>query len=100
MPYLVVRHKVRDYRTWKAVFDENSQALIESGCNGWRFYQNADDLTEIVVVVEYDDLANARSFVAAQSADNAAMLEKAGVRDQPDGFYLNEVHRVDVKPSA
>jgi heme-degrading monooxygenase HmoA len=94
MPYLLVRHKVQDYAKWKPVFDEHSATRKVSGSQGGRLFRNAHDPNETVVLFEWDDLEKARQF--AQSQDLQQAMQRAGVADQPDIYFLEEVEHVPV----
>ena len=92
MPYLLVRHKVADYNTWKPVFDEHAATRKTSGSQGGRLFRNAHDPNETVILLEWDDLEKARQF--AQSEDLRQTMQRAGVADQPDIYFLEEVEHV------
>jgi len=89
MPYLLVRLKVEDYAKWKPVFDEVRTWRMVSGLKSTRLFRSADNPNEIIVIREWDDLENARRF--AQSEDLRKAMERAGVADRPDFYYLDEV---------
>lgn len=93
MPYLLVRHKVEDYESWKPVFDEHRATRKESGSKGGRLWRTADDPNEVVILFEWDELDNARRFV--QSDDLRETMQRAGVADQPDIYFLEEIEQVD-----
>jgi heme-degrading monooxygenase HmoA len=88
MPYLLVRHKVGDYESWKPVFDEHGTVREQSGSKGGRLFRNADDPNETVMLFEWDNLDNARTF--AQSQDLRETMQRAGVADQPDIYFFEE----------
>jgi heme-degrading monooxygenase HmoA len=94
MPYLHVRHKVEDYERWKPISDEHRAVRQESGSKGGRLFRNADDPNETVILFEWDDLDKARTF--AQSQDLRETMQRAGVTDQPDIYYFEEVEEVRV----
>ena len=52
MPYLLERHKVRDYDRWREVFDADAGDRAGAGCRGARIFRNADDPEEVVVLFE------------------------------------------------
>ena len=89
MPYILVRHKVKNYGKWKPLFDEHGSTRKQSGSKGGRLYRNADHPNEIVMIFEWDSHANAKKF--AKSADLKEVMKKAGVSDKPDIFFLEEV---------
>jgi heme-degrading monooxygenase HmoA len=92
MPYVLVRHKVTDYGKWKAVFDEHGATRKASGFRGHHLFHNADDPNELVILFEVDDLEKARQF--GQSEDLRQAMLRAGVSDQPDMYFLDEIERV------
>jgi heme-degrading monooxygenase HmoA len=92
MPYILVRHKVQDYATWKPIFDQHGATRQTSGSRGGRIFRNVSDPNETIVLLEWDDLEKARQF--AQSADLRETMQRAGVADQPDVYFLEEVEHV------
>jgi heme-degrading monooxygenase HmoA len=94
MPYLLVRHKVEDYARWKRFFDEHGATRKASGSRGGRLYRNANDPNETIVIFEWDSLEKARQF--AQSADLRETMQRAGVADQPDVYFLEEVEQLSM----
>ena len=94
MPYVLIRHKVQDYAVWKLAFDEHGAARQAAGSKGGYLMRNADDPSELVIVLEWDDLGKARQFV--QSDDLRQAMERAGVADQPDIYFLEQVDQPSV----
>jgi heme-degrading monooxygenase HmoA len=92
MPYLLVRHKVADYARWKPIFDEHGAARKASGSKGGLLLRNAEDPNEIILLFEWDDLEQARRF--AQSDDLRQAMERAGVADRPNLYFLDAAERV------
>lgn len=91
MPWMLVRHKVENYADWKPVFDEHGDARAEAGSQGGYVFRNADDPNEVVVVMQVADLDDARQFAA--SDDLRETMQRAGVTDQPDIYFLEEADR-------
>ena len=94
MPYLLVRHKVADYAKWKPFFDQHRATRQASGSQGGRLLRNANDPNELVILFEWDDLEKARQF--SQSNDLREIMQRAGVVDQPDIYFLEEVEHFPV----
>jgi hypothetical protein len=93
MPDLLVRHKVEDYERWKPVFDHDHGATrARRGSKGGRILRNADELNELVILLEWDSLENARRFANADDLREA--MQRAGVADQPDVYFLEEVEQL------
>jgi heme-degrading monooxygenase HmoA len=91
MPYVLVRSKIEDYAKWKSVFDEHGATRKASGSKGGYVFRNADDPNELMVLLEWDDLAKAHQF--AQSDDLRERMQRAGVTDRPDIYFLDEASR-------
>jgi heme-degrading monooxygenase HmoA len=91
MASIVVRHKVKDYATWKVAYDDHRPTRKAAGCKGTVVYRSADDPSEVVPLFEWDSLENAKKF--AGSDDLRETMERAGVSDQPDMYFLNEVDK-------
>lgn len=94
MPWTLVRHKVADYSTWKPVFDEHASARREVGSKGGYVFRSADDPNEVIILIEVADLERAREF--AESDDLRETMERAGVTDQPDVYFLELADRPEV----
>ena len=91
MPYVLVRHKVDDWPTWKAAFDEHGSARGPAGSQGGHVWRSAEDPSEVVILLQWDTLERARQF--AGSDDLREVMEGAGVSDAPDIYFLNEADR-------
>ena len=88
MVYILVRHKVQDFEKWKLAFDRHGSTREASGSKGGFLFRNAQDPSEVIVLLEWEELEQARQF--AQSQDLRQAMEQAGVVDQPDVFFLEE----------
>jgi hypothetical protein len=91
MPFLLIRHKVKDFAAWKPVFEDHSATRKAAGSKGGYLLRNHDDPNEVVVLLEVEDLGKARQF--AQSADLKEAMQRAGVVDRPDTYFLDEAGR-------
>jgi quinol monooxygenase YgiN len=94
MAYLLVRHKVKDYDKWKPVFDEHAATRKAGGSREGHLFRNADNPDEIIILFEWDKIEKARKF--AQSEDLKRTMERAGVIDKPDIYFLEEIEQVSV----
>lgn len=91
MPYFLVRHKVKDYATWKPVYDEHGAIRKAAGCQGTIVFRMADDPNNVIVLLEWDNLEKAQQFT--QSDDLRETMQRAGVLEKPDIYFLNEADR-------
>jgi heme-degrading monooxygenase HmoA len=94
MPAVLVRHKLQDYDAWKPGFDQDGSTREASGSRGGRLFRNADDPNETFILFEWDDLEKAREF--AGSDDLRETMQRLGVADQPDVYFLEQVEAFSV----
>ncbi len=86
--YILVRHKVRDFTSWKRVFDGHLPKRIEAGLTEKWMFRGIGDTNEVIVLYEIKDIGRARKFV--ESTDLRDKMEEAGVIDKPDIYFLTE----------
>ena len=96
MPYTLLQISIEDYDKWKPVFDEMGATRQATGSKGGFVLRNADDPNQISVLLEWDNLDNARAYT--DSDDLREAMQRAGVilTGPPNVSYLDEVDR----PSA
>jgi hypothetical protein len=94
MPALLIRHHVADYAAWKAVFDEHETTRRANGSQEEWLFRDADDSHEVLLLLAWDDLERARLF--ADSDDLRAAMTRAGVTDEPDIWFLEDIERPTV----
>ena len=86
MPWVLVRHKVHDFTKWKPAFDEHAAEREPAGCKGGYVLRGIEDPSEVIILLEWDDLQRARDFLASDALHEA--MERSGVVDKPDIFFL------------
>lgn len=86
MPYLLVRHKVADFSKWKPVYDAHLPARQKAGLKEEHLLRSIDDPNETVILFEAEDVQKAREFAA--SSDLREAMQRAGVVDKPDIYFL------------
>ena len=89
MPYMMVHHKVRDFAKWKPLFDRHESTRKVSGSKSAQLFQNAEDPTDVFILMEWDSIENAKKF--GMSADLKKVMEEAGVIGAPHIHMLKEV---------
>ena len=55
MPFILVRHTVADFATWKPSYDEHATIRKDAGSMGGRVLRSADNLQDVVVLQEWDN---------------------------------------------
>lgn len=88
MAFLLIRHKVKDFETWKTGYDAHQPKRTEAGLTEKFLLRGADDANEVVLLFEAQDLTRAKAFVASQ--DLREKMQEVGVIDQPDIYFLNK----------
>lgn len=91
MPTLLIRHRVEDYATWKAAFDQHAPTRRANGSQGGHLLRNADDPNDVVILLTWDLMERARLF--ADSDDLREAMTRAGVTSCQDVWFLEEVDR-------
>ena len=86
MAFLLIRHKVRDFKTWKTGYDGHQPKRTEAGLTEKYLLRSADDANEVVILFEAQDLKRAKAFAA--SADLREKMQEVGVVDKPDIYFL------------
>lgn len=82
MNYLLIRHKVKDFRKWKAAYDAHGLAREEAGLKECSLLRNAKSRNEVYILFEASNLPRAKAFCG--SADLRATMKKAGVTGKPE----------------
>jgi quinol monooxygenase YgiN len=80
-----------DYVKWKPVYDQHAATRKDSGSKKAHLFRSSDRPNEIIILFEWDDLTKARNF--AQSEDLIKTMQKAGVIDKPDIYFLEEIEK-------
>ena len=86
MAFLLIRHKVRDFKTWKTGYDGHQPKRTEAGLTEKYLLRSSDDANEVVILFEAQDLKRAKAFAA--SADLREKMQEVGVIDKPDIYFL------------
>ena len=91
MPYMLVRHKVGGYAKWKSESDGGIAMRTARGEKPYRIFHTGDDPNNLVLLFEWDNLDNARRY--AQSEELQQAMQRDGVAEQPDIYFLDEVEK-------
>jgi hypothetical protein len=90
---LLVQHRVRDFASWKPIFDEQGSIIrIRHGATRHWLYRSLDDPNDVVVSIGFPEEERARSFVADPALREE--MEQAGVQGQPTVTLCEEVDAV------
>ncbi|NNC89327.1 MAG: cyclase [Akkermansiaceae bacterium] len=81
MPHLLVHHKVKDFPTWKAGYDDHKHARDAAGLKELHLLQGAEDPNDVVLLFAAEDLGKMREFLG--SDDLKDTMARLGVVPPP-----------------
>ena len=84
--YMLIRHKVKDFSQWKRGYDDHLPKRGEAGLTEKYLLRGANDPNEVIILFEAKDLKRAEDF--AGSADLRETMQKVGVVDEPNIYFL------------
>ena len=84
----IIRHRVRDFEEYRKAFLEHGPIRKAIGCKGSRLMQMEDNPNNIVVILEFDTLANFQAFGDDPALQQA--MEAAGVLESPRVYALTD----------
>lgn len=86
MPYLLVRHGVRNFDQWKRVFDEETLRQRDAGMRVLHVLRDPSDASTATFLMEVEDRARAEAFMARPGSEQIA--EEAGAQPPFDVHWL------------
>ncbi len=84
--HMLVRHKVSDFAKWKPVYDEHASARQNAGLRELHLLRNTENPYEVILLFSVEDPEKAKAFAASDDLRQA--MQKAGVSDKPDVYFL------------
>ena len=81
MATVAVRHRVANYDTWKAGYDDHGVVRKELGCTGDTVLRDASDPESVLVLTHWPTAADAQAF--ANDPRLPQVMQKAGVISEP-----------------
>ena len=85
--YMMFRHKVKDFAIWKRGYDAHRAARDAAGLSEKYVLRSADNPNEVIGFFEAADLGRAKAFAESQELKDT--MQKVGVVDKPDIYFLN-----------
>lgn len=77
---LSLRHRVRDFDSWRVVFDQRLDARLQGKVTGHRLTRSVADPSEVEVVMEFASQADAEAYRDyMERPETRAALAKGGV---------------------
>lgn len=94
---VIVQHTVRDYDTWKPVFDEHGDIRRRHGATGHQLYRGADDPNAVTILNQFPTREQAEAFANDPSLPEA--MKRGGVTGEPRVSFTRETETVDYRES-
>jgi heme-degrading monooxygenase HmoA len=86
MIHMLIRSKVADFVKWKPVYDAHAPARQNAGLKEEHLLRSIDNPNEVIVLFSAEDLDKAKAFAASDDLRQA--MQRAGVSDKPDVYFL------------
>ncbi|HLA44129.1 MAG TPA: antibiotic biosynthesis monooxygenase [Aggregatilineales bacterium] len=87
MPTTITHVTVKNFDTWREVFDELYDVRQEFGCYEERIWHNVDDRNKVTILMEWDDAEGPRGYMESPEF-KAISPERAGWVGQPVSYIL------------
>ena len=87
--YVIVTHPVKDFDTWKSVFDKFESVRKEGGEQSAVVLRHADDPNMVTVVNTWNSIDEFQAFFGQEELK--AGMEEAGVAGPPTVILANDV---------
>ena len=84
--HMLIRHKVAEFAKWKPVYEDHLAARQKAGLKEVHLLRNVEDSNEVVLLFSVEDADKAKAFAASDDLRHA--MQKAGVTDKPDVYFL------------
>ncbi len=91
MTQVLVKHKVKDYDTWKDVFDNFASTRKTGGEKSYRILRPSENPNDLTLLFEWDTAENARTFM--KSSELKSTMQRAGVAEEPTIQFLTEIDK-------
>lgn len=86
---VMIKHKVKDYASWKTAYDSHDSARLANGLHSFVLGRGMDDSMMVVVALKVDDLDKAKAF--SKDASLKQRMQKGGVVGAPEISFVNVV---------
>lgn len=71
MPHILLHHKVRDFDTWKAIYQSRAAIRAAAGIHQLHLLQGNSNPNDVVILFLVEDLEQAREHFASLSLSQA-----------------------------
>jgi hypothetical protein len=92
MAIAVIRHRVRDYETWRKVYDSAGELQKSAGVTEESVYQSKDDPNDVLVLHMFNTVDEAARFMERPELREA--IQSSGVEGVPRVEIFEEAKRL------
>jgi hypothetical protein len=85
MHYMLCRNRVRNFATWKRVFDSHADSHRRAGLKLVHLWQDEDSSSQVFFLFEVEDIARARAFVTGP--DTPSVAHESGLIEGEFHFF-------------
>ena len=89
MPYLLVKHGVKDFDRWNKVFSSDRDGLTQYGMKLEWLMRDINDSNMVVFMFEVESIAKAEEFMNLPGREKVG--EEAGVTGEPLVMFLDTI---------
>jgi hypothetical protein len=87
--HIVVRHRVKDYKSWRPVYNKVHKDLFKPyGIKLAHVFSDLENMNEVTVIAEAKDLQSAKAFAADEKLHKA--MKDSGVLGKPEIFFMKD----------
>jgi hypothetical protein len=87
MSHVMIRQRVKDFDTWKRVFESGREFRRASGELSSRVFRVGSDRKDLVLWLDFESEERARQFL--ESSELRAKRAEAGALGDPEVLFLN-----------
>ena len=87
MPKVVLSHKVKDYDSWRPLFDADIERRKKTGMRNEQVYRSHNDPNHLYISADIDDPSILHDMM--NDPDLAKKMEEGGVISKPEVLVLD-----------
>ena len=88
MTYVLIRHKVRDFKSWKLIYDAHMPSRLQAGLTELNLTHKVKDPNDVFLLFSTKDSYKAAVFV--NSTELRRVMKQAGVLGEPEVHLLQD----------
>lgn len=90
MAYVIANHKVKDYSSWRPLYDQDEERRTSAGIKTIKVFTAENDPNDVTMYWEVDNWDNVKQMM--NDPELKEKMEAAGVISEPTVSYLNDTN--------